>query len=111
MGYKWIALPESKLLEQHGVFQRPVKADGMEYRVVRVVTPTVGEDKPFTEIVWQGTDPADYTGGIGCFDNGDAVVNCQWQSRTVLDLTLANQMCPRYGCGLWLDQCGHSQEV
>ncbi len=51
----------------------------MRYRVVRTVslaaetqgnTCTHGESHATESVVWEGSDPAGYTGGIGAFDEG-----------------------------------------
>ncbi|OGZ69275.1 MAG: hypothetical protein A3D44_01125 [Candidatus Staskawiczbacteria bacterium RIFCSPHIGHO2_02_FULL_42_22] len=51
--------------------------DGKKFRVVRQATPVPrtlhGEDSRGT--IWQGSDPSQYRAGIGCFDEGETIIN------------------------------------
>ncbi len=47
------------------------------YRVVRTMAPQPWQEEPegsAWEVVWQGTDPSEYMGGIGCYDEHCGII-------------------------------------
>jgi hypothetical protein len=50
-------------------------SNSSSFRVVRSCVYLFQSGMDSTEVVWTGSDPSQYCEGIGCYDEGDVIIN------------------------------------